>query len=706
MSDAPLTDPSEDALGRHEVATRLANSLMNIDAKDGFVLALDGPWGSGKTTLANFIKYELDNREGTKPIIVHFNPWWFGSSEDLLNRFLMEFSAAIGRQSASKKLRRIAATLDLMAKVASPLRLIPVASETARTVSEAGKGMSDAVSSLAAQMDNDMYGLREEVTKRLRMERRRVVVFVDDLDRLDAAEIKRMFAVIKAVANFPNTIYVLALDRTQAATVLDAVTNSAGAAYVEKIVQATVNVPLPSRAQIQGMMERGLSAIVGELEKGSTDYEHLGVVWLEVLWPFLRQPRQIVRYLNSLQLADSAIGSEVNRIDLLAVEFLHVFAPDTYEFVRSNARLFAGYETEEYALGDLRDNAKRKEVYEQVLGLIDTSLQEGVRKALLFLFPRFASCYGGGVQWSDPNSWLRERRCCCPPVFQAFFSAAIPEGFLSSADRQLLIDSTNDAAGFEGELRRLASERHPSGQGNRLGDALEWLRTSTQDGFCPGSNPAAVLGLTNIIGSIEMTTESFMGGLPMTEWVVWGLVKQVLRREQDPAELLAKVAAETTSLYGIAFWLSSVQMMEEEQSTELSDRRLALSEDDFNKVKDEVVRRLRCAAETLPEHKKYVFLIDSWLLWDEVGAREFANSILESNEALFRELKRFISPHLKDDTWGRSLVESRKHLRDIVGEASLDQRARHLLETDSGLDEEQIGLLRAVLAEDGESGSS
>ncbi len=48
-SDSPLVDPQDDLLGRADFAQHLAQAILKLDATDGFVFALNGPWGSGKT---------------------------------------------------------------------------------------------------------------------------------------------------------------------------------------------------------------------------------------------------------------------------------------------------------------------------------------------------------------------------------------------------------------------------------------------------------------------------------------------------------------------------------------------------------------------------------------------------------------------------------------------------------------------------------
>jgi predicted KAP-like P-loop ATPase len=71
-ADKPLSDPRSDRLGYSPFAKHLAESISKVDPTDGFVIAVYGSWGSGKTTLMNFIAYYLkENPEVTQPVLVH-----------------------------------------------------------------------------------------------------------------------------------------------------------------------------------------------------------------------------------------------------------------------------------------------------------------------------------------------------------------------------------------------------------------------------------------------------------------------------------------------------------------------------------------------------------------------------------------------------------------------------------------------------------
>ena len=85
-----------------------------------------------------------------------------------------------------------------------------------------------------------------------------------DIDRLTEDEVAELFGVVKGLADFPNTIYVLAFDREQVANALSGRTAEAGFDYLEKIVQVPFELPLPERESLHAIFFDHLKEIVGD----------------------------------------------------------------------------------------------------------------------------------------------------------------------------------------------------------------------------------------------------------------------------------------------------------------------------------------------------------------------------------------------------------------------------------------------------------
>ena len=88
-ADKAIEDPRYDRLEYSPFAKNLAESILKMAPIEGFVIAIYGPWGSGKTSFLNFMQYYL-NRMPERPVIVVFNPWWFSGTENIKESSLIK----------------------------------------------------------------------------------------------------------------------------------------------------------------------------------------------------------------------------------------------------------------------------------------------------------------------------------------------------------------------------------------------------------------------------------------------------------------------------------------------------------------------------------------------------------------------------------------------------------------------------------------
>ncbi len=84
LPDYPIENKENDRLRRSPVAMKIAEMIDKFDGKESFVIGIDGPWGSGKTSFVNLILSELKLED---TIIISFNPWNFSGQNELITDF-------------------------------------------------------------------------------------------------------------------------------------------------------------------------------------------------------------------------------------------------------------------------------------------------------------------------------------------------------------------------------------------------------------------------------------------------------------------------------------------------------------------------------------------------------------------------------------------------------------------------------------------
>ena len=93
--DLPIETPEQDLYGIDAFVRSLARSVRDMKTPQGVVIALNGPWGSGKSSAINLLKHHLADAVANSEIeIVPFNPWWFRGEEALVLAFFREIYAA------------------------------------------------------------------------------------------------------------------------------------------------------------------------------------------------------------------------------------------------------------------------------------------------------------------------------------------------------------------------------------------------------------------------------------------------------------------------------------------------------------------------------------------------------------------------------------------------------------------------------------
>ena len=115
-SDTPINSVEDDVLGRSNFAHMLAKTFLQMNADETFAVGLFGPWGSGKTSLVNMTLNQICEEQRQYPeeaqmIVIHFEPWAFSDTNQLLMQFFTRLSNELSNKN-DKRLAQIGAAID------------------------------------------------------------------------------------------------------------------------------------------------------------------------------------------------------------------------------------------------------------------------------------------------------------------------------------------------------------------------------------------------------------------------------------------------------------------------------------------------------------------------------------------------------------------------------------------------------------------
>lgn len=209
LRDIPLENITDESLGLTEYIDALSEFIIQCETP--LTIALQGDWGSGKTSLMNLIQTRV------KPNVaqtVWFNSWQysqFGMQNDLALSMIYHFVNELGIDEGGK----VKNLLRWFTKVGTAFA-IGVASTVGQ--GEAAKNAAEYIEkdeemSGAMLLNNLKKKLDELVKKKLGDDgKNRIVVFVDDLDRLLPEKAVELLEVFKLFLEIPGCVYVLACD--------------------------------------------------------------------------------------------------------------------------------------------------------------------------------------------------------------------------------------------------------------------------------------------------------------------------------------------------------------------------------------------------------------------------------------------------------------------------------------------------------------
>lgn len=394
--DRPLqagTALSADALGRRSFASRVTQVLQRISPDAGLVVSVEGAWGCGKTSLLAMVE-ELLTSEGDdqRPVVVHFNPWLVGDRDALLRQFLASIAKAVKLTDHAKEGKRVAKELKTYSKAFDVLKLIPGAEPWASIVKSVVESVGEASESVFDYKTPDIEARKQALEQALRKFSRRIVVLIDDLDRLYPAEVYEMVRIIKAVGDLPNVGYVLAWDEKFVSAALDKLNVPYAAAYLDKVVQVRLPVPPLSFAQRVQQMNHGLARMPSEARETffpNGDDRH-SLVFHHGLSELMENPRDVVRLFDVAMSIEPDLRGEVHLADLIGLAALMTKAAPVFALLRRRPQAFVGRRPGTRSMFEKAEEVIKSHTDDREAAIAESSNPRAVGELVHCLFPKTA----------------------------------------------------------------------------------------------------------------------------------------------------------------------------------------------------------------------------------------------------------------------------------------------------------------------------
>ncbi|KIN88823.1 KAP family NTPase [Thauera sp. SWB20] len=323
IADEEIGDEKEDLLASKAQAKSFAETVLASGAHPGLVFGVDGPWGVGKTSFINLAERYWACAED-RAIVCRFEPLRYVSEPDLADRLIRDLSAAIQRKVFAPEFR-------------------PAASRYSRLI----KGKAD-VSFLGFKLSLEpsqetVDELLDDIDEVLRRIGRRVIIVIDDLDRLDAKTTNNVLFATRQTFKLSQATYVLCYDTEILAGNKDE--GSRAREFLEKFVTVKLSLFVDS-SSIRDFLRRDWQRAESQLGSIPSDtMVKLGAVLNELAeildgdlaakyLPLVGDLRKVKRFVNAMllmQIEKSDLGrTDFNKRDLINLMLLHLHFPGLF----------------------------------------------------------------------------------------------------------------------------------------------------------------------------------------------------------------------------------------------------------------------------------------------------------------------------------------------------------------------------------------
>ncbi len=661
-TDRPIATEQEDRFGRAAFAKRIAETIAHLGDPSSLVVGIYGAWGEGKTSVLNLMAARLKDDAGV--ILLRFNPWLFESSEALLAGFFNSLADTLNRSLPTFR-ERVGEIFrkygGLFSGVVFP---VPDAAGTALDPGASMKALGDAMAS------SDPAEMRQRIESFLRAAKKRIVVMIDDIDRMDRTEIQSLFKLIKISADFPYTAYVLAFDDDMVSAALGerygAGSVEAGRSFLEKIVQVPLHLPPPDQTALNEMAFEGVNAALAaagiELTEGQV--QAFGRHFFDGVEVRLKTPRQARRYGNAVTFALPILKGEVHPVDQLLIEGLRVFYPELFTVVRDNPHLMI----KPPQRGGWPDDEAKQRAQEAIAkGLegLQASEQDAGKALLQALFPLVRSLYNNVGFGSDLDDRLaREQRVASEWYFRRYFHYAVPPGDVSDLTVMRVLEEMVGAPADKADaalsriLERGAVKRFIAKLRHRASQI-------SQESALPLAGAVARHGH---LYPHDVAGFSFLGTHDQAAMLVSQLVIRIteMKQRQQLAREIMKEAVPLPFASECLRWLRS-----DEKAAEANRKLPQETETELGQI---LAARIRDAAAIKPPYLEFIANVPSLLwTWKEFGN---ADQVREYLGARFAAHPSEVIPFLKSLTGKAWSMESGLPLEADLRRESYDTATR------------------------------
>lgn len=662
LSDEPIYKEDDDILKRNLFVKNLADSIISWDKMTSLVIGLYGKWGVGKTSILNLTEQRLKQNPQSIEII-KFNPWGYSESDDLLTPFINQISAQLSKNKKNKKL------LHLIKKYNEVLKLFPTKESIAKTwsyilllVDVFGINLfnkfpdfipklkywvlfglallavllffSETVFNFISFRWHDkktLSELKSNINDKL-LSSKKMVVIIDDIDRLSSQEMRQIFRIVKNNADFKNTIYILSFDREVVEKVISVDNKLDGKLYIEKIVNVEYDITEPPYSILRKYLLLQLENLIELLDDNekkcfSEDNEKWSYIFNQIS-KNITTIREIKRYVNlmafKLNQFINNTSLEINLIDYFAIEFIRFKFPDYHTFIHNNKTYFLSVKgSVSYNLGV--PDSDNDNWFKESISRYNKEEQICLSEITVWLFPacRYAvdSYYKIMAHGVNVGEYDRKKYICSNTFFNIYFEhlPAIDDNSVSQYDIDLI---KRNASNHE----HLYSLFIDYIKNNKVHNLLNLIESNIREPkFLDVEESKVFLTcLFEVADAIPEPPELF-SNIPQSI-LLEGYILLSNFNQKTSYTIFIDVIKRCKNIYYPTHFLERQISEYDDSSTHIFDK------NDFESLKSECIEKIKENKEALISLKHFPVLAEIWKMFSESDFENFKNDFMSKDD--------------------------------------------------------------------------
>jgi len=445
LYDEPIQFLEQDLLGREKFIEDLQKGIESLSFDDSFVFGLYGSWGEGKTSVINLLKNKF--KENKDYLVINFDPWYFKDEEAILAAFYNQIEQSLSLKFILPGFKKTSMKYQNLISMGL--------SQTGITIN-----FSDTKESIEE--------IRQRIESYIAQTKKKIIIFIDDIDRLQPEEVLFVFKLVRLNAKFQNTIFLLAFDPV---IVQDYFIDNLkiDSEFLEKIVQKPIPLPAIEQQDIGQFLDNHIEKLFDELviskERRKKFEEDFSVIYRTQVKKIFKTLRRAKRYLNGLRSTLPTIKNEINLKDFLILEIIRNFFPKIYDDIWSNPWSYLTtkwdiefYFSSPFALS-LKDDRKYEIIKDHIESITENEKDREILKELLkelfFEVKDALEQHKLGQKYSAET--YRVEKCIThPECFKKYFMLKVTSSDISDEFIETTLNLWNDQT--ESEREKTISE--------------------------------------------------------------------------------------------------------------------------------------------------------------------------------------------------------------------------------------------------------